>query len=293
MGLNMIYANDWKDYALIDASDGSRLERWGRYILVRPDPQAIWSSKSSELWRDADAVYERSASGGGSWRFKNKLPERWQIDYQKLGLSFEVSPMGFKHMGIFPEQAANWNFVDEIIRRNSVRQPNILNLFAYTGGATLACAKAGAMVCHVDAQKNIVNMAKRNAELSGLDNIRYIVDDCVKFVAREMRRGKKYDGVILDPPSYGRGANGEMWKIEDDLFELLKLIREVMSDEPLFVLLNLYTAGLAPSCAGYMLSLIFKSQFGGVVESDEIGILAESSGAVFPCGAFSRWVNRR
>ena len=290
----MIYAKDWKDYALIDASDGNRLERWGKYILVRPDPQAIWSSKSSEVWREADAVYERSRSGGGAWRFKTKLPERWRIDYQALDLSFEVSPMGFKHMGIFPEQAANWNFADRIIRdhikSNEASKPSVLNLFAYTGGMSLACAKAGAMVCHVDAQKNIVNMAKRNAELSGIDNIRYIVDDCTKFVGREIRRGKKYDGVILDPPSYGRGANGEMWKIEDDLFDLLKLIREVLSDEPLFVLLNLYTAGLAPSCAGYMLSLIFKEQFGGAIESDEIGILAESSGAAFPCGAFSRWM---
>jgi 23S rRNA (cytosine1962-C5)-methyltransferase len=284
----MIYAQDWEDYALIDVSDGNRLERWGKYILVRPDPQAIWSSKSSELWRNADAVYERSGSGGGFWKFKNKLPERWRINYKKLDLSFEVSPMGFKHLGIFPEQAVNWNFLNEIIY-NAGRRVNVLNLFAYTGGASLACAGAGAGVCHVDAQKNIITMAKRNAELSGFDSIRYIVDDCTKFVSREIRRGKKYDGVILDPPSYGRGANGEMWKIEDDLFNLLKLIREVLSDEPLFVLLNLYTAGLAPSCAGYMLSLVFKEKYGGAVESDEIGILAESSRAAFPCGAFSRW----
>ena len=285
----MIYAKDWEDYALIDASDGNRLERWGEYILIRPDPQTIWSSKSSDLWRVADAVYERSNSGGGSWQFKRKLPERWRINYSKLGLSFEVSPMGFKHMGIFPEQAANWNFTSELIRESG-REPNILNLFAYTGGASVACAKAGARVCHVDAQKNIINMAKCNAELSGVNNIRYIADDCVKFVMREIRRGKKYDGVILDPPSYGRGANGEMWKIEDNLFDLLKLISEVLSDEPLFVLLNLYTAGLAPSCAGYMLSLIFRQKHGGTVESDEIGIYAESTRTAFPCGAFSRWV---
>ena len=286
----MIYAKDWEDYALIDASDGNRLERWGKHILIRPDPQAIWSSKSSDLWRKSDAVYERSNSGGGFWKFKSKLPEKWRVDYKKLGLSFEVSPMGFKHMGIFPEQAANWEFMSGIINKNNNREINILNLFAYTGGASLACAKVGANVCHVDAQKNIINMAKRNAELSGAHNIRYIVDDCAKFVAREIRRGKKYDGIILDPPSYGRGANGEMWKIEDNLFDLLKLIGGVLSDEPLFVLLNLYTAGLAPSCAGYMLSLIFKEKYGGTVESDEIGIFAESSRAAFPCGAFSRWV---
>ena len=283
----MIYAKNWEDYALIDVSDGNRLERWGKYILIRPDPQAIWSSKSSDLWSKADALYKRSDSGGGSWQFNNKLPEKWRINYDKLGLSFEVSPMGFKHTGLFPEQAANWEFMNGLINA-AEREINILNLFAYTGGASLACAKAGARVCHVDAQKNIINLAKRNAELSGLDNIRYIADDCVKFVSREIRRGKKYDGVILDPPSYGRGAGGEMWKIEDDLFNLLKLIREVLTDEPLFVLVNLYTAGLAPSCAGYMLSLIFG---GGLVESDEIGILAESSRAAFPCGAFSRWVN--
>ena len=286
----MIYASGWNDYALIDISDKNRLERWGEYILIRPDPQAIWSCKSSGLWNAADGVYTRSNSGGGSWRFNGVLPRVWRINYEKLGLGFEVSPMGFKHMGLFPEQAVNWNFINDIIINSGRGKTNVLNLFAYTGGASLACAKAGANVCHVDAQKNIINMAKRNAELSGLDNIRYIVDDCVKFVLRETRRGKKYDGVIIDPPSYGRGAGGEMWKLEDDLFGLLKLISGILSDAPLFVLLNLYTAGLAPSCAGYMLSLIFKNRYGGTVESDEIGITAESSQAVFPCGAFSRWV---
>ena len=294
----MIYEKNWEDYALLDASDGNRLERWGKYRLIRPDPQAIWSEKNSNLWGKADAVYKRSNSGGGFWDFKKKLPEKWTIKYAPLDLHFEISPMGFKHMGIFPEQAANWNFMhDMITSANGLgdrkgRPYEVLNLFAYTGGATVACAKAGANVCHVDAQKNIINMAKRNAELSGLENanIRYIADDCVKFVAREARRGKKYDAVILDPPSYGRGANGEMWKIEDNLFDLLKIIRDILSDNPLFVLVNLYTAGLAPSCAGYMLSLIFKSEFGGNVESDEIGIFTESTKSPFPCGAFSRWV---
>jgi 23S rRNA (cytosine1962-C5)-methyltransferase len=198
--------------------------------------------------------------------------------------------MGFKHMGVFPEQAANWNYIaDKITKAN--RKINALNMFAYTGGATLACARAGADVCHVEAQKNIISMAKRNAQLSGLEgaNIRYISDDCSKFAAREAKRGKKYDAVILDPPSYGRGANGEMWKVEDDLFALLKLIENILSGDPLFVLVNLYTAGLAPSCAGYMLSLVFKDRFGGSVESDEIGIYAKSAKAPFPCGAFSRW----
>ena len=289
----MIYEKNWEDceYSLLDASDGNRLERWGKYILIRPDPQAIWSQKSSSLWDKADAVYKRSDKGGGYWDIKTKLPEKWRIKYSPLDLNFEVSPMGFKHMGVFPEQAANWNLMHDIIIREK-REINILNLFAYTGGATIACAGAGANVCHVDAQKNIINMAKQNAKLSGLEsaNIRYIADDCVKFVAREIRRGKKYDAVILDPPSFGRGANGEMWKIEDDLFDLLKLIREILSDSPLFVLVNLYTAGLAPSCAGYMLSLIFKRGLGGAVESDEIGIFAEGAKAAFPCGAFSRWV---
>ncbi|MCL1792648.1 MAG: class I SAM-dependent methyltransferase [Oscillospiraceae bacterium] len=286
----MIYEKNWEDYALIDASGKNRLERWGRYILVRPDPQAIWSQKNSDLWDMADAVYRRSPSGGGAWEQKKRLPGKWIIGYGPLGISFEVSPMGFKHMGVFPEQAANWNYANETITKAG-RKISALNLFAYTGGATLACAKAGASVCHVDAQKNIINMAKRNAELSGLENadIRYISDDCAGFVAREARRGKKYDAVILDPPSYGRGANGEMWKIEDDLFGLLKLIGNILSDDPLFVLVNLYTAGLAPSCAGYMLSLVFAKRFGGSVESDEIGILTESAKAPFPCGAFARW----
>lgn len=293
----MIYENDWEDYELLDASDGSRLERWGKYILVRPDPQAIWSEKNRDftnLWQNADAVYKRSASGGGFWDFKTKLPERWVIKYKPLGLVFEISPMGFKHTGVFPEQAANWKFMENNLRLAG-RGANALNLFAYTGGATAACLRGGADVCHVDAQKNIINMAKRNVFLSGLEesNVRYIADDCVKFVSREIRRGKKYDAVILDPPSYGRGAGGEMWKIEDDLYNLLKMIRELLSDDPLFVLVNLYTAGLAPSCAGYMLSLVFKNSLGGAVESDEIGIFAASAKTPFPCGAFSRWSKRR
>lgn len=302
----MIYEKNWEDYALLDTSDGNRLERWGKYILIRPDPQVIWSrapSEKSSLWHKADAVYKRSNSGGGFWDFKKSVPDKWIIKYKPLDLSFEIAPMGFKHMGVFPEQAANWNFMHDILsetkikigENNGFKELNVLNLFAYTGGATIACARAGANVCHVDAQKNIMNMAKRNAELSGLGdaNIRYIADDCVKFVDREIRRGKKYDAVILDPPSYGRGANGEMWKIEKDLYNLLNMIPGILSDSPVFVLVNLYTAGLAPSCAGYILSTVFRNRYGGDVESDEIGILSESAGAPFPCGAFSRWVNRK
>ena len=286
----MIYEKNWQDYALLDASDQNRLERWGKYILIRPDPQAIWSQKTSGAWERADAVYKRSASGGGAWDFKKKLPERWNIGYLPLGLKFEVSPMGFKHMGLFPEQAANWNYMSEAIKKSG-RKISALNLFAYTGGATLACAAAGASVCHVDAQKGMIAMAKQNARLSGLEDasIRYIADDCAKFVAREARRGNKYDAVILDPTSFGRGAGGELWKIEDDLFDLLNSIAEILSDDPLFVVVNLYTAGLAPSCAGYMLSLVFGARFGGRVECDEIGIYTESTKAPFPCGAFARW----
>ena len=295
----MIYEQNWEDYALIDTSDGNRLERWGEYILIRPDPQVLWfSSKEynkSELWDRADAVYLRSDKGGGYWDMKKPIPKSWIIKYNPLELVFEVMPMGFKHMGIFPEQAANWRFMHDAIKNaknlNPEREINVLNLFSYTGGATLACARAGANVCHVDAQKNIISMARRNAELSSLDDakIRYIVDDCVKFVSRETRRGKKYDAVILDPPSYGRGANGEMWKIEDHLFMLLEMIKPLLTEKPLFILVNLYTAGLAPSCVGYMLSMIMRKNFGGVVESDEIGLFAENTKTPFPCGAFSRW----
>ena len=295
----MIYEQSWEDYTLLDTSDGNRLERWGKYILIRPDPQVLWYSNEkydkNKLWDRADAVYKRSSSGGGHWDIKNSVPKSWNIRYSPLELVFEVTPMGFKHMGIFPEQAANWRFMHDIIKNakklNPERDINILNLFSYTGGATLACARAGAGVCHVDAQKNIISMAKKNAELSSLSNanIRYITDDCVKFVSREIRRGKKYDAIILDPPSFGRGAGGEMWKIEDHLFMLLEMLRQVLSEQPLFVLINLYTAGLAPSCAGYMLSMIMRKEFGGSVESDEIGLFVESTKMPFPCGAFSRW----
>lgn len=292
----MIYENHWRDYGLLDTSDKNRLERWGKYILIRPDPQVIWSGKKAAQWRTADAVYMRSASGGGNWKQNRPLPESWVIGYEPLGMKFKVSPMGFKHTGVFPEQAVNWRFMHGALAAAKEAEPsrvlNVLNLFAYTGGATLACAKAGAQVCHVDAQRNINETARENAAMSGLAEakIRYITDDCFKFVQRELRRGSRYDAVVLDPPSFGRGASGEMWKIEEHLFPLLHSIAQLLSDRPVFVQINLYTAGLAPSCAGYMLDMLLKPNLGGRVEADEIGIFCESTGAPFPCGAFARWL---
>ena len=286
----MWQAENWKDYELIDCSDGQRLERWKDYILVRPDPQVIWKDvQKSPLWKKADARYSRSSGGGGAWN-ENRLPEQWTAAYQKLGLTFCVKPMGFKHTGIFPEQAVNWDWFSELIQ-NAGRPIRVLNLFAYTGGATLAAAKAGAQVVHVDASKGMVQMAKRNAELSGLENapIRYIVDDCQKFAQREIRRGNKYDAVIMDPPSYGRGPSGEIWKLEDQVGDLIGLLTELLSDKPLFFLLNSYTTGLSPAAMGYMLSLKLCPTFGGRVASDEIGLPVRQTGGVLPCGSSARW----
>ena len=283
-------ADKWRDYELIDSSDGERLERWGSYTLIRPDPQVIWKdAKKSKLWQSADASYHRSSKGGGSWE-KNHLPDEWQIGYENLGLRFTLRPMGFKHTGLFPEQAVNWDWFSQLIK-NSGRKIKLLNLFGYTGGATVAAAKAGASVCHVDAAKGMVAQAKENAALSGLADapIRYIVDDCKKFVEREIRRGNRYDAIIMDPPSYGRGPNGEVWKLEDNIDQLVNLTAGVLSDEPLFFLINSYTTGLSPSAMGYILALRVKSRYGGKIESDEIGLPATSSGAVLPCGSSSRW----
>lgn len=283
-------ADKWRDYELIDSSDGERLERWGSYTLIRPDPQVIWKDeKKSKLWHNADASYHRSSKGGGSWE-KNHLPDEWQIGYENLGLRFTLRPMGFKHTGLFPEQAVNWDWFSQLIK-NSGRKIKLLNLFGYTGGATVAAAKAGASVCHVDAAKGMVAQAKENAALSGLADapIRYIVDDCKKFVEREIRRGNRYDAIIMDPPSYGRGPNGEVWKLEDNIDQLVNLTAGVLSDEPLFFLINSYTTGLSPSAMGYILSLRVKSRYGGKIESDEIGLPVTSSGAVLPCGSSSRW----
>lgn len=286
----MWQANQWTDYELLDASDGNRLERWGDYTLVRPDPQVIWQDvRQHAAWKKADASYSRARSGGGAWN-QNKLPETWQIEYQNLGLRFGLKLMGFKHTGVFPEQAVNWEWFSKLIREAG-RPISVLNLFAYTGGATIAAASAGASVCHIDASKGMVAMAKENAALSGLSDkpIRYIVDDCKKFVEREIRRGKKYDAIIMDPPSYGRGPTGEVWKLEEQIFPFVKLCSELISDNPLFVLINSYTTGLSASTMGYMLDMVMRQKHPGGVESDEIGLLVKSTGLVLPCGASSRW----
>ena len=285
-------AEKWKDYEVLDTSDGEKLERWGKYYLVRPDPQVIWfTSKEDRRWRDFDARYARSNSGGGQWS-RNRLPERWQIRYREL--TFNVKPMNFKHTGVFPEQAANWDFIDAQIR-SAGRRINVLNLFAYTGGATLAAAAAGASVCHVDAAKGMVAWAKENAASSGLSEapIRWIVDDCAKFVEREIKRGRRYDAVIMDPPSYGRGPSGEIWKLEKDLYPFVKLVAGVLSDEPLFFIINSYTTGLAPSVLTCLLKTVIKPRFGGHTESDELGLPVTDSGLVLPCGATGRWTSKK
>ena len=286
----MWIADGWKDYELIDCGGGERLERWGTHTLVRPDPQAIWDTpRRSPLWRRPEGQYHRSASGGGHWD-KGGLPEQWQVGYGPL--TFQVKPMNFKHTGIFPEQAVNWEFAMEKIRAAG-RPIRVLNLFAYTGGASVACAAAGAEVCHVDAAKGMVAWAKENARLSGLDGapIRWIVDDCAKFVEREIRRGRRYDAVIMDPPSYGRGPSGEVWKLEENLYPFAKLCAAVLSDKPLFVLINSYTTGLAPSVLGYLLHLTVTERFGGREEWDELGLPCTESGMALPCGATGRWMS--
>lgn len=283
----MFIADKWHDYTLLDASNGERLEKWGKYTLIRPDPQVLWKTESrSSAWKKADGIYRRSNSGGGEW-IKKDVPEEWTISYGDL--QFILSPMGFKHTGLFPEQAANWDWFSKLIREAD-RPIRVLNLFAYTGGATVAAAKAGAFVCHVDASKGMVARAKQNAALSGIpsDKIRYIVDDCTKFIQREIRRGSRYDAVILDPPSFGRGPGGERWVIEESLDGLVELVCQVLSDDPLFVLLNSYTTGLSPSTNGYILNRHMK-RFGGVVVSDELGIPVVESGIPLPAGASSRW----
>ena len=278
----------WKDYELLDTSDGEKLERWGKYILIRPDPQVIWSGvKKHPAWKKADGVYSRSSSGGGSW-IKKKMPEVWNIEYRDLG--FVIKPMGFKHTGLFPEQAANWDWFSELIKKSG-REIKVLNLFAYTGGATMAVAKAGARVCHVDASKGMVAQAKENAAASGLSDapIRYIVDDCKKFVEREIRRGNKYDAIIMDPPSYGRGPSGEVWKIEDSIDELVGLTSQLLSNEPLFFLINSYTTGLSALTMKYILDIHVTSRFGGMSASGELGLKVTQTGCYLPCGSSARW----
>ncbi|MBO4979546.1 MAG: class I SAM-dependent methyltransferase [Clostridia bacterium] len=284
----MWYSQNWKDYELIDTSEGERLERWGEYLLIRPDPQIVWKNeKKSPLWKKADATYKRSSGGGGGWK-NSRVPEQWRIGYG--GLRFVIRPTGFKHTGLFPEQAANWDWFSELIR-NAGRPIKVLNLFAYTGGATVAAAKAGASVCHVDAAKGMVAQAKENAALSGLADapIRYIVDDCKKFVEREIKRGNRYDAIIMDPPSYGRGPSGEVWKIEDSIDEFVTLVSSVLSDEPLFFLLNSYTTGLSPLTMSYILQLRVCRRFGGKTEAGELALPVKQTGGFLPCGASVRW----
>ena len=280
----MWLADKWVDYELLDCSGGDRLERWGRYTLVRPDPQVIWiTPKEHPGWKNPDAVYHRSQSGGGRWS-KDSMPDSWQIGFDKL--VFNVSLMNFKHTGLFPEQAVNWEYIANKVT-SAGREVSVLNLFAYTGGATLAAAAAGATVCHVDAARGMVARAKQNATASGLDGnqVRWIVDDCEKFVRREIRRGRRYDAIIMDPPSYGRGPSGEVWKLEDNLYDFVKLCAEVLSDDPLFMLVSSYTTGLSPSALAYILS----SLLGGRVDSGELGLPAAESKLVLPCGASCRW----
>ena len=284
----MWIADQWQDYELLDCGGGEKLERWDKQYLVRPDPQAIWETDHRHpAWKKANARYLRSQTGGGHWE-KKTLPGSWQIHYDEL--TFQVKPMNFKHTGLFPEQAVNWDFAMNKIR-NAGRPIRVLNLFAYTGGATVACAKAGASVCHVDAAKGMVAWAKDNARLSGLSDapIRWIVDDCAKFVEREIRRGKTYDAIIMDPPSYGRGPSGEVWKLEESLYPFVKLCAGVLSDKPLFVLINSYTTGLAPSVLGYLLHLLVAEKYGGTVSWDELGLPVSATGMALPCGATGRW----
>ena len=289
----MWIADKWKDYEVIDCSKGEKLERWGKYILVRPDPQVIWDTpKTDEGWIKKNGHYHRSQKGGGEWEFFD-LPQEWSIRYQDL--TFRLKPFNFKHTGLFPEQAVNWDWFSSIIKKTKAQEPDrqvkVLNLFAYTGGATLAAAAAGAAVTHVDASKGMVTWAKENAAASGLSDapVRWLVDDCVKFVEREIRRGNTYDGIIMGPPSYGRGPKGEIWKIEDSVFPLIELAAKLLSKNAQFFLVNSYTTGLQPAVLTYMIHTALVPKFGGHVESSEIGLPVSSNGLVLPCGASGRW----
>lgn len=288
----MWIANNWKEYEVIDCSAGEKLERWGKYTLLRPDPQVIWETeKKDRRWKRLNAHYHRSKKGGGQWEFFD-LPEQWDLHYKEL--TFRLKPFSFKHTGLFPEQAVNWDWFSEKIRQ-AQRPVKVLNLFAYTGGATLAAAAAGASVTHVDASKGMVTWAKENAVASGLADapIRWLVDDCVKFVEREIRRGNQYDGIIMDPPSYGRGPKGEIWKIEEKIYPLVQLCEKILSNDPLFFLINSYTTGLQPAVLSYMLGSTVAKKYGGNVKADEIGLPVTASGLVLPCGASGRWEKNR
>ena len=284
----MELANNWKSYEIIDMANGEKLERWGKYYLIRPDPQIIWKNRiNPNLWDKADARYNRSKTGGGSWNYKTKLPDNWQIKYNNL--TFNIKPMGFKHTGLFPEQAVNWDWMINKIK-DAKREIKVLNLFAYTGGATVACLSAGASVCHVDSSKGMVLWAKENVNSSGLKDakVRYIVDDVVKFVQREIRRGNKYDAIIMDPPSYGRGTQGEVWQFEEGIEELVKLCTEVLSDNPLFFLINSYTTGVSPEVLANILKIHIK-ETNGQISAGEIGLPMTKSKMVLPCGIYAKW----
>ncbi len=285
---------DFKDYRLLDASGGERLEDWGGYVLIRPDPQAIWKTeKKHPLWNKADARYSRSSSGGGHWEYRKKLPDAWTVGYKDL--TFNIKPMGFKHTGLFPEQAVNWDYVRELIPDKDSSDFKILNLFAYTGGATVSALKGGASVTHVDASKGMVAWAKENAVASGVIDrpVRWIVDDCMKFVKREIRRGNRYNGIIMDPPSYGRGPGGEVWRLEDELYGFMTDCAQLLDQNSTFVMINSYTTGLSASVMEYILKTTVRDKFGGTVFSDEIGIPVENTDLVLPCGATSIWLNKK
>ena len=285
----MNIASKWKDYKILDMADGQKLEKWGEVVLSRPDPQIVWKNKSfPQKWQKINATYHRSKTGGGAWEYNKKMPSKWQIKYKNL--TFNIKPMGFKHTGLFPEQAVNWDWMIDKIKKEQ-REIKVLNLFAYTGGATVACLHAGASCCHVDSSKGMVSWAKENVISSGLENrpVRYIVDDVQKFVKREIRRGHKYDAIIMDPPSYGRGANGEVWKFEDNIYDLVELCLDVLSDNPLFFLINSYTTGISSTVLKNILNITVEKKYKGKVTSGEIGLPMEESNLVLPCGIYGRW----
>lgn len=285
----ILEAKNWEDYELINTGDGDKLERWGNVILRRPDPQIIWPVQDvDDRWVNPDAVYHRSEKGGGSWAYNKKTPKKWNIKYKDL--IFNIQPTGFKHTGLFPEQAVNWDWMMDKIQ-NANRNINVLNLFAYTGGATVACAYAGASVCHVDASKGMIQWAKENIESSKLKDkeVRFITDDALKFVRREIRRGKKYDGIIMDPPSYGRGPKGELWKIEDEIFNLIQECKGLLSENPLFFLVNSYTTGFSPQVIENILEMTIQKTYRGNISSGEVGLRASSNDIILPCGIYGRW----
>ena len=291
----MKIASEWKEYKILDMANGQKLEKWGNIVLSRPDPQIIWKEKSfPNKWKEINATYNRSKTGGGSWDFKKKLPNKWQIHYKNL--TFNIKPMGFKHTGLFPEQAVNWDWMTDKIKvekQKNNREIKVLNLFAYTGGATVACLSAGASVCHVDSSKGMTTWAKENVASSGLEKrpVRYIVDDVVKFVNREIRRGNKYDAIIMDPPSYGRGAKGEVWQFENNIYDLVELCTKVLSNNPVFFLINSYTTGISSQVLKNILELTVERKHKGKIEAGEIGLPMENSKMVLPCGIYGKWIS--